>query len=465
MSYFYPQAVCTLKIRWEDFGDKSDTILSEQDYKLTVLAKNITVTINDYTSADTFSAEFEYSNFPFDPRCIRALGITVHMEDKRSNFVGNVRSPDFNASNLITARPENTLFQGFADEESIEFDQENRLVKIEGRDFTSLLIDAPHNGNAVNIGQSIDAVVAGLLAELPSAREIQVVNKTGGELPALSKFYADRDELSDRRSSKNKESYWDVITDICQQAGLINYIELDKLIIAKPRNLFAGDQTYQFIYGKNVTSLSFKRKLGRQKGINILMRSLNIGRKEVLEAKIPEEATQEWSTATGVALLPQTIEKVDKDGKVTTETAPYMTFNVPNVSDKNQLIEIGQGVYEEIGRQQLEGKMSTRELAINVSGVEFDLLKMRIGTPIKIEIDQGDLKGIRRITDEAARYGFLVSRGYAPSVARAFARTMGKFSTLFYLKSVEFRMSNEDSLTVDIEFINFINLDNKLLGK
>jgi hypothetical protein len=63
-----------------------------------------------------------------------------------------------------------------------------------------------------------------------------------------------------------KDKYWEVIQDLVGKAALVAYIELDELIIAKPRALYEGTNAKQFIYGKNLKSLEFKRKLGRVKG-------------------------------------------------------------------------------------------------------------------------------------------------------------------------------------------------------
>lgn len=463
MSYYFPQAVMTLRIRWEDFSN-GERIL-EDNYKLKVIAKNVTVQINDYTKADTFSATIDYKNFPFDPRCIRALGVTVHMENKKQTFVSNPNAADFNALNLIEPKPDNTIFTGFADEESIRFDDSSRQVEFEGRDFTSLLIDAPYTGKALDLGRPLDQVIQELISELPTTTNLVVENRTGESLPNIGQYAPDYSPLARDRSSKKKEKYWDVITDIVSRGGLIAYIELDKLVITKPRVLYADSKIYQFIYGSNLANLGFKRKLGRQKGINISVRSANFERKEVLEVKIPEEASEEWASAIGVARSRQKIQKIDTQGQVTEEDAPFLTFNVADIASVEQLTAIGEGIYEEIGRQQIEGSLETKEMCLLQDGVEFDITKIRNGTPVRIEIDQGDLEGIRRITTESEREQFLVRRCYDRKVAKALAKTLGKFETRFYTRQVEFSISQDQGFRMKLDFVNFIELDNKGLGK
>lgn len=458
MSFFYPQAVMTLRVRWENFDNEGDTIL-KKDYKLQVLAQRVRVQINDYTKADTFEADIDYKNFPFDPRCIRALGVTVHMEDKKKIFKSN------NALNLIVPSPDNTIFQGFADEESMDFDEINRMVRLSGRDFTALLIDAPYDGKAIDLGIPLDTAITQILSGLESVKQLVVDNRTGGDLPTIAKFAPDFSPLGKSRSGKKKEFVWDVIQDLVQRASLIAYIELDKLVITKPRVLYSDITPTKFIYGKNLRTLGLKRKLGRDKGINIVVRSLNLEQKTVIEAKIPEEATAEWANSIGVSRKPQIIQKVDTKGEIKDETAPYIAFNVPNVVSKDQLVEIGQGIYEEMGRQQLEGNLETLDMCSIQDGVEVNLLTLRNGSPVKIEIDQGDLKGLKRLTSESERVRFLKSRCYKDDVARAFARSMGRFATRFYTKSVEYTMDKDEGYSMRLEFINFIELGNKGLRR
>lgn len=432
MSFFFPQAVVTLRVRWETFGT-NDALISKTS-ELTAVAKRLTVNINDYTEADTFDCELDYRNFPFDPRCIRALGITVHMEDRKAVFKKSgaldllvPKENTYDSEGKVLSG--NTKFVGFADEESIDFDESNRVVRFEGRDYTALLIDAPYTGKALDLNRPLDTIISGLLQELESTRDIQVINRTGGSLPNIGSYSPDFNALSGQKNGVKNENYWDVIKNIVSRAGLICYIELDKLIISKPRVLYGDKNIYQFIYGNNLKKLGFKRKLGRQKGINVLVRSVNLANKAepVLTVKIPEEANASWCTEIGVAREPQKIEKLGKDGKPVEETAPYLSFNVPDIVNKDALIEKGQGIWEELGRQQIEGSLSTKDMMqiqIEQDKKEstYDLTKIRNGTAIKIEIEQGDLKGLMREKTEGARVRFLLSRGYENDVARAFAK-------------------------------------------
>ena len=464
-----------MRIRWEDF-EQSGTSSIQDIYELAVLGKRASVNVNDYTQADTFDCELDYKEFPFDPRCIRAVGVTIAMQDQGKMFKTN------NGLNLIQPRadvydkngnliPGNVIFQGFADDSTITFDDSKRTVRLEGRDFTSLLIDRKYLKGAVDLTQTVDTVLKTILADLAETAKIELINKVEGDLPILSKFWGEQDILAGKRSVKKDESYWDVIQDIVARAGLIAYIELDKLILSKPRILYDKSKAKKFVYGKNLSQLEFKRKIGRRKNFNVIVRSMNLNTKEVLSAKIPAEGTEVWSVSSGIANKEVTLPTLKSDGtgagvQESPQVAPYISFRVADVADKDHLVLVGQEIYEEMSRQQLEGSFSTKEMATSdKSGNRFDLLGLRNGTPIEIEIDQSDLQRLKRITTVEERARFLISRGYSTRIAQIFAANLGRFSTTFYTKAVTFTLDENQGFECKVEFINFIETTNRALAE
>lgn len=471
-------------MRWEKLDDKTNKAL-DQTSKIVCLAKRVTVAINDYTEADTFTCEFDYQNFPFDPRCIRSLGITIHMDDRKKTFKGNSLntiealsvSPLKEEDKPDSEKKSNIIFMGFADEESLSFDESDRIVSIEGRDYTSILIDAPWPRKVLDPVKRVDALISEMLKALPAAKDIIVLNKTGDNLPILKSYAPQLSNLSGNKNAKKNMSYWDMIKKLVSEAGLITYIELDSLVINKPRNLYKGTKSYSFIYGKNLQSLDFSRKLGRQKGINILVRAINTANKTdpVMKVEIPKEASKEWIKEMNLpknkfGTYAQTIEKMDKDGKVTEEIAPLLPFNLTKIDNVNQLRTNGETIWEEIGRQQIEGSLKTKDMRQfqtveykknKFREEEFNLLKIRNGTPIILTIDQGDMEGLEDETSIAKKTQFLKERGYQNDVALAFATTFKKFGSKFYTKLAEFTLDKEDGFTLKLEFLNFIDIVNK----
>jgi hypothetical protein len=480
---YYPQASIILKVRLEDFGEEKNEKL-QRVYDLPILARRVTVTINDYREADTFDAEIDYKSFPFDPRSIRACGVTIFMQDTKK------------LSDVIQPVEENAVFVGFADEESISFDDENRTVRLEGRDFTSILIDRKYPKGTIDLQKRVDQVIQEILDELPENKnaseknKIKLDNRVQETLPVLAKFWGDKGELSGKKNVKKDETYWDTIQDIVARAGLIAYIELDKLVLSKPRVLYDSQKRVSFVYGQNLKNLEFKRKIGRRKNFNIIVRSLNVNSAldPVLDARIPLEATSDWSKETGIPNKEVKLPEIRPDGTPVPEAdakaAQYIGFVVPNVKSKDQLIKIGQELYEEIGRQQIEGSFETYEM----SAIESDetdtmksvvsLLKLRCGSPLIIRVDQGDMRGFNDLYKKNSkgeelytnqeRIKFLVTRGFNNQIASALVEAknrLDKYKQPFYTKSVQFTMDGSSGFKCKVEFLNFIEVPRALAGK
>jgi hypothetical protein len=478
MGVYFPQAVVSFRILFEDYGNITKEKL-QNVYVFNVIPKMVKVNINSYREADEFECEIDYKYFPFDPRSIRSCGVTVHIEDRK-------RLPSDLSQSVLKPTKDNILFQGFVDEDHITLDQQTRTVKLEGRDFTSMLTDKQYFERPLTGSETLDKTIQRLIDTnddtrwVPSEnRGIEVVNRTGAPLITFGKVSPDLGNKgkSGRKNSRRGLSYWDIIQNLCSKAGLVAYIEIDKLIVTKPRNLFNKDNAKLFIYGKNVTSLDFKRKIGRQKNYNVKVTSYNSLKKKVITALIPKDASKEWRKEIGIpdGLLDKqgqlTIDKQGTDGKPVKEPAPYLSFRVKDVTDQKTLVETAESIYEQIGRQQIEGKIQTKEMVTcnRDETTKFDILKLRVGTPLEISIDQGDMKGIpdllktgnkaeqiRRITK------FLTDQRYPERVAGAMAEALTRFSNPFFTKAVSYTMG-QDGFTADIEFLNFIEIDENLV--
>jgi len=451
LSHYFPQTAVTMKVVWESFGDETNPLL-KREHDVKAVAKRTRVTINGYTEADTFELELDYKVFPFDPRCIRSCQVGIYLQDMKKQFDDRGQAVEIQPSE------ENAVFLGFADKEEMQFDQESRTVRMKGRDLTSIFIDQTWPGLSLDLTKPLNLVVAEILDTLKATGDIKVDNRVGGVLPTLASFYPDFGALSGKRNARAKENYWDVIQDIVGKAGLIAYMELDKLVLTKPRTLYSREQAIQFIYGSNVKEMTMERNLGSQKGFNVRVRS--ISGKTILKADIPKDAVKLPGSGREVKRVKQLA-----NGSAQEETAPYFTFNVANVQDKSHLIEIGEGIFEELGRQQIEGRLTTYEMqSTQVAGSCFDLTKIRNGTPIMLEIGIDDLNQIQQKASQADRFKYLIRKCYPTQVATIFAATMGKFSTPFYTRSVEFSCDAESGFQIDLDFVNFIETSGKGLG-
>lgn len=470
MSFYYPRAVMGLELLLEDFQLTSDAS-KQKTYPLKVQPKTVTLSVNDYKTADSFTAELDYKNFPFDPRSIRACGVTIYAQDMES-----LTLPD-GSDNELTPSELNAVFQGFADKDKITYDDNAGVVHLEGRDYTSLLLDQKYKENApVYITQPLDRQIKSYLETFPATRKIKIVNRTGGVLPTLGKYYPDfgsakqtdalsKHKLAGAKNVGRHESYWEIIQDIVARAGLICYIHLDELILTTPRNLYSPDKDIKFFMGKNLKTLSFERKLGRQKGFGVTVIS-RYGKK-ITKASIPQEATPEWCKSFGIERKPVRVPQLLTNGqidKANDQPAPYFTFPIPNIADKDQLILIGQTIFEDYSRQQLEGSLETHEMVGHGGTLgdpnfrKYDLTQLQYGQPLCIEIENDDLNEISRLATREARIIYLTRHGYKSEIASVFADTMGKFSPRFFTKGFNMTIDNDGGFKLSVDFINIIEL-------
>lgn len=463
MSYFYPQSAIILKVVFESFdGSQTKTSSLENDpfkvYTFTVLARRVSVQVNEYTQADTFNCEIDFKQFPFDPRAIRNCGVSIAMDDL-GRHLDEADNPL-----LIVPNEDNIVFQGFADEDSITFDEEKRTVRLEGRDFTALFLDQKWPGKTINKDIPIDQLIQSYILELEAVKNIQVVNLTGRPLLPLSKFAPDYELQGTKQNAHPNASYWDVIQDIVKQAALISYIAIDKLVITKPRVLYNESQAKRLIYGVNLKNLEFKRKLGRKKGFNIAIRSYDYAEKEPVVVEIPAQANEDWLKSIGLTAERITIPQINSDGsKGEPKDAPIISFFFDNMTEE-QATEKGQSVFEEMGRQQIEGSLTTHDMLIpQVNGSCEKAIHFDVGTPVKVEIAQDDLAKITRLASEQDKIQYLINRCYTRPVATALARSLGKFSLTFYTKSIELDMDQDQGFSMKLNFINFIQIENKSL--
>lgn len=471
MTVYYPQMGAILRVSWEDYGNKFNP-LAQNVYTFAVKPRSASVDVNSYNQADTFEITLDYACFPFDPRMIRSVQISIHMEDQLS-LVGvssepteiEIKEPQIGTSSAVLSAlglsKDNAVFIGFVDEESISLDDSDRSITMKGRDFTALLIDSPWPGKLIDItAGSLDVILASILKQLPSAGDITLDNRTGlPTLPIISPSILDFGKLSGKQNAKKKQTYWDVIQQVIAQAALIGFIELDKLVLLKPKTLYSDTKRLGIFYGENVSSLNFHRKMGRQKGFNIRVESFSIEKRLKITADLPRESLT--LPGAGEDVL---IDKISTRGGTATKTqepAPFMTFFVADVSLKTSLIAIGEKIYEEIGRQQLEGSFTTREMCIGKGSSlkEFEaqlMTDLRPGDAISIEVRTPDSEALNKLATSTEKVAYLVRRGWQPNVAAAYADAFNRFDTVFYTRSLRLSMDADSGFEVTVDFVNFI---------
>lgn len=472
---YYPQAAVTLGILWEDWDGKVN--LQNDVYELICTPKALDVEINSYKEADTARVILDYKNFPFDPRSIRSLKITCHMADLGSLFDSsgrpNLISPvdvtqlsDQQREKFRQSLEENTVFAGFADESTIDLNDDTREITIECRDQTSLLIDHKNTRSVKDLNRPFFEIIRDVLDTYESTKHIEIEARPAELVsltPSLAKVSPDINDS--KKNVKPGETMWDYIVDLCNRVALVPFIELDKLVITEPRVLYKDSNRSLFTWGHNLKTLRFKRKMGRNKGINIEVRSMNYEEKKPISVKYPEDSPG------GKA---QTVPNI-VDGENKPKVAPYHVFLLPNIVDTSILLKQAENIWNEMARQEMAGSLSTREMLICMERKDNDtkvdhmkITDIKMGTPLEIQVEPDDAKVLGTLQGKGvdAMRKYLVNRCYPTRVADALAQCfelMRKTVTPFYTTKARFSVKPQ-GFQADIEFINFIEIDENITG-
>lgn len=471
MSLYYPKAIAQLDVSLFDYGNTSQ----REEFHFAVVPVHCLVTVNAYNLADTFSMTVRFEDVPIDPRLLRAIRVKIGIIDLKG--LKNFTFKDFKDNE------DAVIFTGFADTHSIKFDESERVISFEGRDYTSFFIDTPYTAKKVPKARPLRSIIEDLIKQIPGAEKIQVEDRTGGAIQSVAKSLPSWDLLTGKKSTDGQfeyysqnRTYWDVIVSLCEAAGVIGYIELDKFILTSPRILYGQGsvkKTLSFIYGQNIMELSFFRNLGRKKKFNLALRSFDIhSGKEVL-VYIPRDAEDSWVKAMNVSKANQTIKHIGVDGVAVSKPAPFFSFAYASRT-KEELVRVGQKIFEEFVRQQLEGELTTREMKANdTDGLEFDLTKIKVGTPVLIEVAMEDIKHIMRISykgekiTDGQRTSYLIRRGWprvaAQQMIEAIAKGSGRLRPLFYTREAQIEMA-EDGFALRVGFVNFIQISTEFQG-
>lgn len=415
---------------------------------------SVTLLKNTHRAADKLALTIQAADLPIPTRLIRSIGVlaflgTVDADAYAAGLSANARGSGVNTALLRPSR-DNLRFIGFMDD--IDEDTDGGMLSMESRDYTGILLDTPVAVAVfeIDINAPLDDVIVAILRTVPGGaadgirvrREstVEYDDQAGtyrmrlGDLPNVAKTFP---AVTKRRRGKqfrlpaslagSELSYWDLITDICVAAGFVPIIDLDTLRLTTPRTLLGRTRaggfervvtgpggaerltTRRMVHGSNIDKLRFSRKFGRVSVPGVEVRSLVPGRAEPLVVRWPPP-------------------KRDRSGKVLPsgrgQVDQTQTLLLRGIEDPRQLIQIAEGLYEELGRSEYGGRLETYDLASFGGGNEDpDLLSLASGEPLEVVarnrgITQTLSDYLSRLRSPVEMREALVKAGWAPRVAQ-----------------------------------------------
>lgn len=458
----------------------------------------VKVSRNGFRQADTATVELRWDDVPFDPRLVRSCGIEILVgvvsADDHAKGVNGERGARGQLLSIIDTAPAEQLdgsatrFVGWVDDWSIEYAEGGDKVTLECRDWTATLLDtklAP--GDGLNLLLPITQAISELLDRYPATRGTSVVWGDVGQnpnvdvpiiatsAPKVTKSRRGKRSTKKRNGGENV-SLWDHITDACIAGGFVPIMRGYDLHIIEPRTRFGGDQApRRMVYGRNLESLQFSRKLGGTKVPTIEVRCFDADIDRQRWARWPVLKGERDSGIIGVTDPVTTrANNVTPSGENPNEDVRVIV--VKDVTDPALLQRTARNYYEQVGRQEIEGSFSTREVSSwdlragkPRDALIADLLTLNSGDAVELLVaptDQRAPEVVRssvaevQAQDRARRVKYLTDRGFGRRVAEAFARLQeaAGLQTIFRVQDVSLSMDAEQGLSVECSFVNFVTI-------
>ncbi len=378
----------------------------------------LSVGFNDYRQADTFELSFDAKAFPYSPEVVRTATVEL--------YVCQTKSLDRRDKSTFMT-PENLTFTGIVQEIELEStSQSGRRLRMTGFDYTALMSARAFDPKDVaKAGQQLVSYVQNLVDHAAHVNEVggksirsrvltvravgfdederpldndSVKNPTGKQKKPQKKRSATRTKTlktvghgMQHALRKNGLSvggkgstYWDVITNVCRQQGLVVFVRANEVIISTPQNLTYDTRWRQrrLVYGKNLKSLKINRKLGTQSVPQVTVRSYDpIGMKKV-EATWPQDPA---TLSSGISAEQDAAERPMSVGGFQVLWGQFKTYVVDGVTDPDTLLRIAKMHYAHLGRHEALLSFETLDLT-DAEG--SDMLLLRPSDPVVVDFSE-----------------------------------------------------------------------------
>jgi len=487
-----------LEAQRQDVSEQSsaapESVLGVADDGLTVLGqitpRSVQIERHGLATADTCTILLDYADAPIDPRVVRAAAVEVVLgvvpaDDYESGMERGETRPDGSLRSVIGVSDDGVLrgatrFVGFVDSWEVEYGEDGDTISLECRDASAPLRDLPlPTGASVDLSLPIDEGVQHFLDTVSATtRGVTVVWDAEGTPPVPGAGGPQRRRPRrgqvQRRARRGGEqlSLWDHLTDVVRGLGLLPVVRGWDVALIDPRTLYSSATAVRMVYGRNLSKLSFSRKLMGVKVPTIEVRSFDPERGRTLWARYPVAAGQRASGVLGLDEQPgpTRANQVPPSGSNPDEAVRVMS--VSGVTDTALLERVARGAFEQLGRQELEGQLETADawsydvapdeadLLALTAGDAVELLLARAGSPEDEAAGSATTLATLQAMDRRRRADYMVGLGWDRSVAERFAALQDAtgFQTTFRVQDVRLSWDGEEGLKVGVTFINFITI-------
>ena len=466
-----------------------------------IIPLRATLALNGIRTASTLSCEIPFADLPVEPRMVRGVGIRFYLgvvtaEEFQRGLAGESRNQSDGSSLPLNVVPKeymdgfgrqrtNLRFEGWVDSWEVSYPADSQpMVKLECRDNSTLLIDTECPPRlTINPRKPLDQAFAEYLTFFPQFTGLRVEYRPRGEEPpvyikALQKtaFKAYIGPMF----SGGKLTVWDYFTDMAGALGHTVRFDGVTCIIQRSRTIFGAkfprraDDTFKgrllpsgrslpyrlFVYGRNVSEWNMKRKFTVAGPTTIEVRCYSTALKRTLVVRYPFKKERLERGLPGFVMPDEKVQ----------------VFNVQGIADEKTLRIVSQDIYEQLGRNELELTMRTKDLA-SFGGNTFDtdLLDCKAGDAIQFEVARDEetqnlntssaAEGVS--SDKSSAFRYIKKFGYSDSFAAAYSNAMENrlLQPYFRVKRMDFDWSCDTGIDISVTAINYIEVRGDALAE
>jgi hypothetical protein len=441
-AFQFPQVHIRLSVLMDDVGQEKP----KEQIDLPGPPISAGVENNPYNEADTAQVVFAFDDYPFDPRILLGGTLEIFVAD-----VGEVKSGFFD--NLSGQKLRDTcVYSGVIDESVSKIGSRGWFATIKSRDYTSIFMDVTVKAGEIlftNGGSKLSLldVIEAIVGDIPAAKQLEIDDRDeiadsiypADYMARASEETDDEDEDTSKFKLSHGTSAWEVMQELCINAGLIIYVELDKLVIRRPTSLFAGEEpkdgSILYLIGGNVSEVTYRREFGRRGDVHVQVTSYDADEGETLIARSPKEDFELKKLAAS--------EVGGRKSKTTTvQVVPYV---VDGVTDQDHLQTIADELRETLIHHELEVEIETRSL---YDALGKKVTAFKYGDSLKVGLSD-TIIGIAVKTDEE-QIQALLDRGWKRADAEKVTSALEKLRNPFYVHERRLAWDRETGLDVTI---------------
>lgn len=461
-----------------------------------VVPMRATLSLNGIRTASTLSCEIAFADLPVEPRMVRGVAIefylgTVTADEFRRGIAGETRETGKGRSEPLNVLPldyvdgfgrqrTNLRFQGWVDSWDVSYPADGHpVVKLECRDNTTLLIDTQCPPMlTINPKKPLDQAFADYLAFFPQFAGLQVRYLPVGETAPIYRDVIAKTAFKPwlGPAASAGISVWDYFTDMAGALGHMVRFEGSTVLIQRSRTIYGqqfprrADDPFQgrqlagsgravpfrlFVYGRNVAEWNMKRKYTVAGPTTIEVISYDPAKKRKLVVRYPFKKERLERGLPGFVMSDEKIQ----------------VFNVSSqgITDEKTLRVVAQNIYEQLGRNEIEVTIKTKDLgSFGGNLLDPDLLDCKAGDTVQFEVARDEetaavntASAIEHAdaTSQSA-FEYIKRFGYSDDFAKAYAQAVKNrlIQPYFRVKRMDFDWSFEQGVDVAITGINYLEV-------